>query len=155
MEGGSLMVWLAVGYGGRTSLVFLNGRQKHRDYIQVLNSEFLPYGSDLGGEEWKFQQDGASLHTATGVKNWFLTNNVDVLPWPAKSPDLNIVENIWAMLVRRVYADVRQFDSLTQLREALNDSWDNFCQTEVQSLYNSLPNRIFEVIKANGKNIPY
>ncbi|KAF8795258.1 Transposable element Tc3 transposase like protein [Argiope bruennichi] len=149
MGGGSLMVWLAVGYGGRTSLVFLNGRQKYTDYIQVLNA------SDMGGEEWKFQQDGASIHTATGVKDWFLTNNVDVLQWPAKSPDLNIVENIWAMLVRRFYADGRQFDSQTQLREALNDSWDNFCQTEIQTLYNSLPNRIFEVIKANGKTIPY
>lgn len=155
MGGGSLMVWLAVGYGGRTSLVFLSGRQKHTDYINVLDSELLPYGSELGGEEWIYQQDGASIHTAKGVKNWFAANNVRVLPWPAKSPDLNIVENIWAMLVRQVYDGGKQFESLSELREALNNSWDNFCQTEIQNLYDSLPNRIFEVIKANGKSIPY
>ena len=99
------MVWLAVGYGGRTSLVFLNGTRKHTDYIEVLNSELLPYASELGGELWKFQQDGASVHTVKGVKNWFVANNVQVLSWPAKSPDLNIVEKIRTMLVHQVYAN--------------------------------------------------
>ena len=149
------MVWLAVGYGGRTSLVFLSGRQKHTDYIQVLNSDLLPYGVELGGDDWIFQQDGASIHTANGVKNWFAANNVRVLPWPAKSPDLNIVKNIWAMIVRRVYAEGKQFESIVELRRTLDYVWHNFCQTEIQTLYDSMPNRIFEVIKANGGRIPY
>ncbi|GBM91559.1 Transposable element Tc3 transposase [Araneus ventricosus] len=58
--GGNLMVWL-VGFGSRSSLVFIKGRQNHKDYIQQLETELLPYGSDWGGENWIYQQDGASI----------------------------------------------------------------------------------------------
>ena len=34
--GASLMVWSAIGFGGRTSLVFIKGRQNYKDYIQQL-----------------------------------------------------------------------------------------------------------------------
>ncbi|GBM11503.1 Transposable element Tc3 transposase [Araneus ventricosus] len=118
--GGSLMVWLAVGFGGRSSLVFIKGRQNHKDYIQHLETELLPYGSDWGGENWIYQQDGASIYTAQGVKKWFDDNNVQVLPWPAESPDLNIVENVWAMLVERVYGQGRQYENVKELHESLD-----------------------------------
>ena len=51
MKGGSLMVWMADGYGGKTSLVFFNGRQKHTDCIEALNSDLLRYESELGEKE--------------------------------------------------------------------------------------------------------
>ena len=115
MRGGNLMIWLAVGYGKGTSLVFLTGRQKYTHYIQVLNSKFLPYSSELGEEERMFQQDETRIHTAIWVKNWFAANNVRILPWTAKVPDLNIVENIRAKHVGRLYAGCKQFESLTEL----------------------------------------
>ena len=34
------------------------------------------------------------------LKKWFDDNNVQVLPLPAKCSDLNIVENVWTMLVQ-------------------------------------------------------
>ena len=80
------MVWLSIGYGGRTSLVFLGGGQKHIDFIQELNSKLLPYASELG-EELTLEQNRASIHIVNGVK-WFAANNVQVLPLPAKYPVL-------------------------------------------------------------------
>ncbi|GBM12284.1 Transposable element Tc3 transposase [Araneus ventricosus] len=138
--GGSLIVWLAVGFGGRSSLVFIKGRQNHKDYIKQLETELLPYGSDWGGENWIHQQDGASIHSAQGVKKWFDDNNVQVLPWPAKSPDLNIVENVWAMLVERVYGQGRQYENFKELHESLDSVWNTFCQKDIQNLYDSMPN---------------
>ena len=44
------MVWLAVGFGGRSNLIFIKFRQNHKDYVQQLETEFLPHGSDWGGE---------------------------------------------------------------------------------------------------------
>ncbi|GBM75952.1 Transposable element Tc3 transposase [Araneus ventricosus] len=149
--GGSLVVWLAVGFGGRSSLVFIKGRQNHKDYIKQLETELLPCGSDWGGENWIHQQDGASIHSAQGVKKWLDDNNVQVFPWPAKSPDLNIVENVWAMLVERVYGQERQYENVKELHESLDSVWNTFCQKDIQNLYDSMPNRVFELIQAGEK----
>ncbi|GBN21591.1 hypothetical protein AVEN_182640-1 [Araneus ventricosus] len=89
MGGRSLMVCLAVGYGGKTSSVFLNGKQKRIDNILVTESELLPYGSDLGGEELIFKQERTSIHFDCRVKNWFFANNAWI-----NRPVLNFVKNI-------------------------------------------------------------
>ena len=73
-------------FGGRSSLVFIKSRQNHKDCIQQLKIELLRYVSDYGLENWMYQQDGYSIHTAQRVKKWFDDNNVQVLPWSAKSP---------------------------------------------------------------------
>ena len=44
------------------------------------------------------------------------------MKWPAKSPDLNIIENAWTWLVREVYQGHRQFDYVDDLREAIVDT---------------------------------
>ena len=99
-----------------------------------------------------FQQDGVSIDIIIGVKNWFTANNVQALPLLAESPDLNLVECIRIMVDGREHAGNKQYESFTELREAFNISWDNFCQREIQSTFDALPNRIFEVIKAIGKS---
>lgn len=70
----------------------------------IIFSELLPDGTELGRKDWIFQQDGTEIHTVIGVKNWFHTNKVLVLPWPVKRSDLNVCENVWVTLVYRFQA---------------------------------------------------
>ena len=48
------------------------------------------------GPDLTFQHDNARPHTALVTANFLAQNNVNVLPWPALSPDMNPVEHIWS-----------------------------------------------------------
>jgi len=42
-----------------------------------------------------FQQDFAPCHKSKSTKQWLTKRNIEILPWPANSPNLNPIENVW------------------------------------------------------------
>ena len=78
-----------------------------------------------------------------------------MLDLPPYSPDLNIIENVWAMLPSHIYGQV---SNLKELRSRIDDSISNFNETKAQEafkLYNSRPFRLCAILESNGKRIPY
>ncbi len=55
-----------------------------------------------GDADFIFQQDLAPAHTAKSTKSWFNDHGVTVLDWPANSPDLNPIENLWGIVKRKM-----------------------------------------------------
>ena len=49
-----------------------------------------------------FQHDNARPHTARHTQNSLRIQNVNVLRWPARSPDLSSIEHLWDQLGRQV-----------------------------------------------------
>ena len=107
------------------------------------------------GSDFIFQQDCASVHTAKTIKDWFRAKNVRYLDWPSKSLDLNITENLWGKLVRLVYANGKQYNTQDELKHGILASLAKIEKREIKPLYDSLPKRIFEVIKARGGSTKY
>ncbi|GFX78966.1 transposable element Tcb1 transposase [Trichonephila clavipes] len=49
-----------------------------------------------------FQQDNAQPHVARIIQRFFVNHQIELLPWPARSPDLSPIENMWSMVVQRL-----------------------------------------------------
>ena len=66
--------------------------------------------------------DNAPAHRAVKTQTLLKKMNVKVLPWPANSPDLNPIENLWGYVSKRAYAG-RNFNTANQLFEAHQQEW--------------------------------
>ncbi|CAK9833200.1 Transposable element Tc3 transposase [Anthophora retusa] len=150
MHGGGVMVWAGVGYKGKTEIMFVQGTMNSVRYLQIIRNQIYTYAERIAVTPYIFQQDNAAVHTAKIVKEYFLKENISILQWPACSPDLNIIENCWAMLSQAVYAEGRQFSNLNELKTCIMIEWENLDQTKIKTLYDSLPKRMVEVIENKG-----
>ena len=141
--GDSIMVWGGISFYGSSELEGIQGTQDSERYCKVLETTFIPWAAVTCGEEWVLQHDGASTHQSNYTKNYLKSKKVEVLPWPAKSPDLNIIENVWVVMARKVYEDGRQFSNVEELGEKNLDAWDSFTVEYLEKLYESLSKRFF------------
>ena len=101
------------------------------------------------------------MHTAKLTHQFFVINDVPVIDWPANSPDLNPIENLWAILKgnveRRVNNWVMKKKSFSgnDFLGIVQQEWDNIDKNLFFSLVDSMSDRINMVIKNNGYTIKY
>jgi hypothetical protein len=93
-------IWLGVCYEGVTRPVIIEkGTINHQRYIDEILSIALEDGRKLMGNEFTFQQDGATAHTDHHTQKWCEDYFLDLWPasrWPPNSPDLNPLDySIW------------------------------------------------------------
>ncbi len=121
-------------------------------YQQILEHFMLPSADKLYWDaDLIFQQDLAPAHTAKGTKSWFNDHGVTVLDWPANSPDLNPIENLWG-IVKRKMRDTRP-NNADDLKATVKETWASIPPQQCHKLITSMPCRIEAVIKAKGAPI--
>ncbi len=94
----SVMIWAAMSSANVGPLCFLKSSVNAAIYQDIFE-HFMPTSADqlYGDADFIFQKDLAPAHTAKGTKSWFNDHGVTVLDWPANSPDLNPIENLWLL----------------------------------------------------------
>jgi hypothetical protein len=101
-----------------------------------------------------FEDDSAPINTTGTVQSWFEEHEGELLPWPAQSPDLNIIEPVWSTLETRVRNRFPPPTFLKQFEDVLQEEWYKIQLETVQYLYDSIPRRIAALLKAEGGPTP-
>eukprot|EP00644_Phytophthora_capsici_P003153 jgi/Phyca11/103161/e_gw1.7.57.1 len=153
--GGSVMKWGAFCAQGKSELVVLEGTQDSERYIYTLSEHLLPYIDRIYGRVCVFQHDNASIHSSGATKTFREEENVTTMTWPAKSPDLNPIENLWGVLARAVYADGRQFQTRDSLIATVKKCWGDISLNYTTKLLNSMPKRCVSVLELHGAKTKY
>lgn len=146
----SVMVWGSIAAAGRGALWFMpqgttiNARV-YRDILEENLENFMAMRRCR-----IFQHDGAPCHTAKLVRDWLAEKNIEVLqPWPGSSPDLNPIENCWAIVKKKVAQ--HKPTSASHLIDVIKQVWTQEISPEYcTALIDSMPQRLNAVLKAKG-----
>lgn len=155
----SVLLWGAISYDGNCILEVIDGTLDSATYLNILKRRLLKnyryLRSDLAESEdcnpLLFQHDGAKPHGASDVKDYFRSRNIIILPWPPKSPDLNLIEGVWAWLKNQMKMS---YQSLEEQEDVIN-IWEKLPFELVNNLYGSMKARIQAVIEAEGGPTEY
>ncbi|GFT17681.1 transposable element Tcb2 transposase [Trichonephila clavipes] len=137
------MVWGAIAYDSRSTLIVMCGTLTSQRYVDdILRPHVGPFLNGLPGAI--FQQHNARPHTAR-VAQGFL-RHFQTLPWKARSPDLSPVEQECDQLKRQMPSCY----SLHDLQLAVQDLWAHLPQDNIRCLINSMPDGVVACIAAGG-----
>lgn len=152
--GGSVMVWGCMSAAGVGRLHFIDGKMDQFMYLNILKENVLQSAAKLGIEtNFSYYQDNDPKHTAASVRMWLIYNCPKLIKTPAQSPDLNVIENLWSELAKRVYN--RTFSSKDALKRALSEEWEKIPPEYCRNLVNSMSNRLRAVLDSNGYPTKY
>ncbi len=112
---------------------------------------------ELSGPKSSFQMKvNFAFHLETRSQSleeeWRGTESM-LLDWPANSPDLNPIENLWG-IVKRKMRDTRP-NNADELKAAIKETWASIPPQQCHKLITSMPRRIEAVIKAKGAPAKY
>lgn len=175
----SVNLYAAITRHGATMCHIVAGSSKHKtiyknkqglsaknitaeEYQHVLRSTLLPGTTRIfaakGISDWTFQQDNDPAHgDGRGIiQHWNATKRANVSfleDWPASSPDLNPIENVWAHVQAKV--DALGCPTFEEYQQAVLSHVRNISKKYISSLYKSMPRRMEHVIKAGGDKTKY
>lgn len=153
--GGSVGIWGCMSGSDTGVSNIYSGRLNAYLYEEILENGLVP-SKDLlfsGDDDWIYQHDGAPCHTAGSIKSWIEEKKITTLPWPAKSPDLNPIENIWSWMDHQLsFIEIKNNDELI---EAVERIWLQITKEQCATLIESMKRRVSLCYKNNGGHIPY
>jgi hypothetical protein len=146
------MIWGAFCYGGVGPICRLNGIVNGARYRELLENN-LPDFIDTIGDDAIFQQDNAPIHKSNVVMTFFEQFGINLLSWPAQSPDLNPIEHLWSYVGRQLKK--KKYTNLNRLMAEIDAIWKSVPKEYMESLILSMPERCAAVIANKGYATPY
>ena len=137
---GVLWYGVALWAEGKQISLLCKATSIHKGYFnQILQPEAVSFLQRHGPAI--LMHDNARPHVARICRQFLNRNNVNVLPWPAASPDMKPIEHIWDYLGRKVRAR-GNVHNLRDLVNALTQEWNNIPNVVIRRYVRSMGGRL-------------
>ena len=147
------MVFGIIGFNYKSKLVIIEGSVNDISYREILQKSEMckDLDSRYGQAQYIFMQDGAPAHTSF-LSTLHLQKICSYRKfWPANSPGINHIENLWGAMKRIL--KTFKIDLKSDLIEKVLSIWELFPQDSINRLVLSFSGRLRPVISENGGSI--
>ncbi|GFT89377.1 low-density lipoprotein receptor-related protein 2 [Trichonephila clavipes] len=120
-------------------------------YIEVLLPHVRLFRGAVG-DKFVFMDDNATCHRTLAVQDCLDSEGIQRLVWPARSPDLNPIENVWDALGRKVAGRNYPPTNKNTLIRALAEEWDKLPQQLLDNVVQTVPKRAYDYLQ--GVHVP-
>ena len=128
--------WGAIGRDGPvTPLVRIQGRFNAPAYMRIVRAYVIPMMNrfEADGDPHIFMQDNSRVHTDQRVMALFSRQHFQPMDWPANSPDLNPIENVWSMM-ENGWPEIHP-RTAENLHDVVQDRWYTVGANQRESLH--------------------
>ena len=125
-------------------------------YCAFLKKNFLPWWKKAPAKVKKtlvFMQDNASSHASHYSREWLvLCGFVDdrLMVWPAVSPDLNPIENLWSIIKKDLYKEGKQYCLINELWDEITKVAQSIDKDTIKNLTSSVDKRLCDILEKKG-----
>ena len=139
IERGPCVFWEA-DWGKMTS-------EGYRQHILPLVVDWYRNRRQETGRAYLFMHVNAPVHKAPLARDYLMAHGIQPISWPAYSPDLNPIENVWDIVKdyiqffhSRLYGEMEIRNN--ELRKIVKAAWDDNTKPEkLEELIKSMPKR--------------
>ena len=162
-----IKVWGAISDYGVGPLILVDSHMTTADYVRDVLQPAIGNRRQRAGllgrrggsvRDFIWQQDNAPCHHGPAARHFFESRNIHVMKWPAYSPDLSPIENIWNILQYRLRVQQTTTGTVYNnetLFRAVQEAWNSITQEECRAIIRSMPDRLNELFRRNYNIIDY
>ena len=143
-------VWGGISSRTKTCLYFFEDSIDSEAYQEILSEVLIEEANFFYPDGYWLMQDNARPHVSWSTIHFLMENEISFIEWPSLSPDLNPIENVWALMKHEVEKQLPT--SLDEVKLAIQKVWDDLDPT---NYINSMQNRINECLDRNGACTSY
>lgn len=100
-------------------------------------------------------EEALTVHKAKSITEYLFDIGLDTMDWLARSPDLNLIENVWGLMACEVYGQCKQFDTKEELLDAIKKAAKKVTREYLHKLHHSIPIRAMKVIEVRIRQTKY
>lgn len=135
------MFWAMIGYNYKSEIIWLefdDGSGTGKTTCSLTKDRYVQHiltkvEGKLKQRRVIFMQDGAPSHSAKTTKEWLRARKITFIEdWPANSPDLNPIEDVWAEVNRRLAKKGCARDK-AQLKQMVEEVWREYPMEKINN----------------------
>ena len=150
-----VMIWGCFNRKGPGRIYVCKGNMNSDQYLTVMETKLLPSINDFGLQSnITHLDDSARPHRSKKIIDRHARNFLHKIDWPGNSPDLNPIENLWAILKQKL-RKMRNLNERELISNIINVWYNCIPKETFENLSDSMPNRIQKVLSSKDQQTKY